>query len=403
MKDKKLKIGLFLDTYFPMVDGVVMVMHNYACILSKMCDVTVFVPKGRKPFDDSTLPYKVVRCNKLRLPGDYDLPLPNLGYSFLKKLKKAELDLIHIHSPFTMGKIAVSYAKKHKIPIIATMHSQYKQDFYKATKSKILTNFLLKRIMKVFNACDECWAVNSDAVEVFKGYGATKPIEVMLNGTEITYFDNKAELEKMREQYGIKSDEKVFLFVGRINAIKNIFFIVDALKLLKNTGFKFKMFFIGKGPDENKLKQEIEKNKLEKEVFMLGYLPFREDLTKFYRLTDLFLFPSLYDTNSLVPIEAASQKTPTLYIKGALTASTITEDVNGFLSENSTLAFCDKIIEIFSDSEYYAKVQEGAYNDIYITWDKAVMQAYNNYLRILGNKNLENLAGKTVTKPDIVS
>lgn len=402
MNEKKLKIGLFLDTYFPMVDGVVMVMHNYACILSKFCDVTVFVPKGRKPFDDSTLPYRVVRSRKLRLPGDYDLSLPKLSASFLKELKRSDLDLIHIHSPFTMGKIAVKYAKRHNIPIIATMHSQYKQDFYKATKSKVLTNFLLKKIMKVFNACDECWAVNADSVEVFKDYGATKQIEVMLNGTEITYFDNEVELQKLREKYDIKNDEKVFLFVGRITAIKNIFFIVDALKLLKDKGFKFKMFFIGRGPDENKLKQEIEKNKLTQEVFMLGYLPLREDLTKFYRLTDLFLFPSLYDTNSLVPIEAASQKTPTLYIRNALTASTVTEDVNGFLCENSIESFCDKIIEIFSKPEYYAKVQEGAYNDIYITWDKAVMSAYNNYLKLLGKKKSENLRGKVVTKPDTV-
>ena len=41
---RRLKIGLFIDTFFPMVDGVVMVVDNYARRLKKYADVTVFAP-----------------------------------------------------------------------------------------------------------------------------------------------------------------------------------------------------------------------------------------------------------------------------------------------------------------------------------------------------------------------
>ena len=51
---KKLKVGLFIDTFFPMVDGVIVVTDNHARRLAKFCDVTVFCPEGRKSFDDSS-------------------------------------------------------------------------------------------------------------------------------------------------------------------------------------------------------------------------------------------------------------------------------------------------------------------------------------------------------------
>ena len=62
--DKKITIGIFCDNFFPMIDGVVMVVDNYAKRLIKYANVVVFVPEifGKK-HDDSIYPYKVVRCN----------------------------------------------------------------------------------------------------------------------------------------------------------------------------------------------------------------------------------------------------------------------------------------------------------------------------------------------------
>ena len=117
IQNKRLKIGLFIDTFFPMVDGVVMVVDNYAKRLSENHDVTVFTTKPRKKgFDDSKLPYKVVRCPRVPMFGlDYDLPLPKLSHKFKKQIDNGEFDIIHIHSPFGVGKSGIRYAKKHKI------------------------------------------------------------------------------------------------------------------------------------------------------------------------------------------------------------------------------------------------------------------------------------------------
>jgi len=385
---KRLKIGLFVDAFYPMVDGVVVVVDNYARLLSKIADVTVFAPSGRKDFDDSTLPYKVVRCRS-RLPLfflDYDLPMPEMDKNFKKELRESNLDIVHIHSPFSLGKQGLKYAKKHNIPVVATMHSQFKKDFLKNTHSKIISNIMLKKIMKVYNSCDECWAVNDNIGKVFVEYGAKMTPKTQNNGTDLKLISDTGKVRELRKKYGITQEEKVFLFVGRIDKLKNIFFTVGALKILKDKDFKFKMIFVGGGKDEKELQSKILAEKLDDCIIFAGKIYDRFELSCHYALADLFLFPSLYDASSLVQIEASSQKTPTIFLRGAVTAGTVTENVNGFLSENDELAFAQKIMGIFKDEKFYNQVCEASYRDLYVSWDDAVKKAYDDYVRLIENK-----------------
>ena len=388
MEKEKLNIGLFIDTFFPMVDGVINVVDNYAKRLCKVANVTVFTvnPRGKC---DKTYPYKVVQCKKLILPGlDYDLPLPKLDRKFKKALEESNLDIVHIHSPFTIGKIGVEYAKKHNIPAIATMHSQFKQDFKKATKSEFISKILLKNIMKVFNACDEFFGVNTEISKIFLEYGAKHLPLVQRNGTDLTPVENKEQAIKLvNEKYSLNDDTPVFLFVGRITKIKNIFFIVEALSKLKDKNFK--MFFVGTGQDFSALKNYIEKLGLSNNVILAGKIMDRELIKALYLRAKLFLFPSMYDASSLVQIEAASQGTPTIFLRGSATSATVSDNINGFLSENSVEAFAEKITEILNDNVLYNKVSEGAFRDLYITWDDCVEEIKEKYNTAINNKKFK--------------
>ena len=104
MKDK-ITIGIFVDTFFPMTDGVAMVVDNYARRLIKYANVIVFTPSYiESDFDDSVLPYKVVRCYSLKTYfWDYNLPIPKLDKKFKKILDSYKLDIVHINSPFTVN------------------------------------------------------------------------------------------------------------------------------------------------------------------------------------------------------------------------------------------------------------------------------------------------------------
>ena len=387
MKDN-ITIGLFIDTFFPMVDGVITVVDNYAKRLAKKADVVVFAPKvfGKK-FDDKTLPYKVVRCKSMKFSIiDYSLPIPKFDRKFKKELSNYKLDIVHIHSPFMVGKMGINYAKKHNIPVVATMHSQFKKDLKRAVKFDFLANRLNNTIIKTFNKCDECWAVNNEVARIFyEDYGYKEMPKVMNNATDMIELKDKEELyNKIDKEFKIKDDEKVFLFVGRINSLKNVFFTVDSLKRLKeiDPDMKFKMLFIGKGQDEKALKEKVREYGMQNEIKFCGKIVDKEMLAGYYSRADLFLFPSLYDASSIVQIEAASQRTPVVFLKGAATTGTVTNNVNGFIAENSVDAYANKIIEVMNDKKLYKEVSNNCYRDLYKNWDMTIDEVYEKYLNL---------------------
>ena len=392
MKEKELTIGMFVDTFFPMTDGVAMVVDNYAKRLCKRARVIVFAPsiRGMK-YDDSVFPYEVVRCKSLKLPFiDYSLPIPKMDLSFYKSLKKYHLDIVHIHSPFTIGEAGVKYAKKNHIPVIGTMHSQYKQDFLRAVRNEKMANTLTKKIIRVFNKCDECWAVNKEVARIFyEEYGYKCMPKVMNNATEMMRVN---DLEKacqiINSKYHLKN-EKVFIFVGRINALKGVFFIIDALKDLRklSPSLKFKMLFVGTGQDEEELKKKIKENDLNDYVIMCGKETNRDMIAAYFARSYLFLFPSMYDASSIVQIEAASQKTPTLFLKGSATSATVTDNVNGFIEENDATLYAKRIIKILDDKKRYQEVSENAYRDLYKNWDNVIDDVYSQYMKLISKTN----------------
>ncbi len=387
-KESKITIGLFIDSFYPMVDGVVMVVDNYAKLLSLKANVIVFAPGKRDRTYKDQFSYPLVRSKRVSIPFmEYDLSLPFFDRKFRKTLRNSHLDIVHIHSPFTISRSGISYAKKHHIPVVATLHSQYKKDFYERTKSQIVSDIAIKDITNTFNHCDECWAVNKKVAEIFKEYGINKEPKIQFNATDLIPVKDLGKVDLLKKKYKINEDEKVFLYVGRLDSVKNLAFTIQSLYRLKLKGIKFKMIFIGTGPFEPEMKQKIRKAGLTDYVFFPGKIMDRIELSNYYKLADLFLFPSLYDSSSLVQIEAASQKTPTVFIEGAATADTITNNVNGFISQDDSNLFAEKIIEILNNTKLYKKVANQAFKDLYQTWDEATDQAYKNYLRLIEEKN----------------
>lgn len=392
-----MKVGLYIDTFYPMVDGVVKVVDNYATRLAKMCEVVVFCPsvRGYDEAEDKKYPYEIVRCKSIAPKNmDYVLPLGAIDPAYQIPMARSKVDIVHIHSPFTIGMSGVFYAKLHNTPLVATLHSQYRQDFENLMKVAPLIRAALSTVMMVFNSCDECWAVNSSIKELYQSdeYGLTAPCKVVLNATDHTPVeDPAAAAARVNSLYGIGPDETVFLFVGRINFIKNLDFIVRSLKILCDRGHRFKMIFAGQGQDEERLRGLVGSLGLEDFVVMTGLVRGRERLQDLYSRAKLFLFPSLYDANSLVQIEAACQGTPTLFLRGARTSATVEEDVNGYISDPSEEAYAGKIEQILGDPEGYARVSAAAREQLYLDWDTVVDGVYQNYKEMIGSRKTSRL------------
>ena len=158
-----------------------------------------------------------------------------------------------------------------------------------------------------------------------------------------------------------------------------------SLKILKDRDVKFKMIFAGQGQDEDKLAGLVSDLQLKDDIIMAG-LNNREQLQDLYSRAKLFLFPSMYDANSLVQIEAACQGTPTVFLRGSRTSATVTDGVNALVSEPTEEAFADTIEAILADEERYRRISAAAREQLYLDWDTVVDSVYSKYQELISAK-----------------
>ena len=375
-------VAYFIDTYFPLVDGVVSVLHNYATHLQKDWNVIVCAPAHRHKQQEQD--YLVLSCNSHYLKFiNYSYGTPAADRRFVGLLEQAKIDLVHLHSPFMLGAFGLRLAKKRNIPVIATFHSQYKQDFMRYTKSKVVTNFLLESIMKVFRQTDCVYTMHEYSKNTLLSYGYDGEVRFLPNATNERYPEDPAPyLARVNEAYNLGDKKNILLFVGRITRVKDIFFILEILDKLP-AEFPFHMIFVGGGPDEKELQKRTEELGLSDRVTFTGNIGDRELLKAFYLRSDLFLFPSRYDVSSIVQIEAAAQKLCGLFRRGSVTSCTVRDNETGFLCEGGAEDFADKILEIFSTPGLLARVSEGAHEKLYVSWENLTQKILSEYDFIL--------------------
>jgi len=383
----KIKICQLLDAYYPCIDGPINVVKNYSKNINKSTKCVLAVPKAKKKLHYvDREDFEVVRCKSTYAPEGYRLGHPSIDRKFKKKISSEKFDIFHAHSPFAMGRFALKMAKKQGVPVVATIHTQYHKDFLRVLKgNKLLTKFMVRYIMKVYNRADSVWTVNTASCQVLRDYGYKGKIEVVRNGTDLEYPLNANELiDRVNEKHNLYGQKNVFIFVGRVAMYKNLALMANALKLLKDGGEDFKMIIVGNGFDMDKFKKMVEDLGLTDNFIFTGSISDRELLQGYYLRSDLFLFPSTFDTSSLVPIEAAAHKLPTLLIKGSYTAENIIDGDNGFLSEETPTAYAKRIKEIISVDGQLKRVGENASKTVYRSWEmvsKEVLDKYNDIIK----------------------
>lgn len=384
--NQKKTIIHFCDTYYPTVDGVVVVMDNYAKNLSQRYNVVVVVPMDHKKVYLSEN-YLVLGVKSMYFKFlNYNLAFPKSDKFYKEVVSKLKVDLIHAHSPFNLGKAAAELAKQKKVPFVMTMHSQYKRDFEKYVKIKWIVNLMVKNIVKVFNQTTEVWTMHSLSSDTLKSYGYKGDFYYVPNATDFMPPENCKELaEQFNKDHNISSSTNVFLFVGRIVSQKNVFFIVDALKILNDKNVDFRMYFIGSGPDEDALKKHIEKCGISDKVFLVGRIDDRKIQSTYYNRANLFLFPSKYDTSSLVQLEAAAHKTPGVFLENTVTAKTITNGVNGYTSSDSVEAYAEVLFNAINNKEQLETISENAFKQIYINWQQLTEKIISRYEQLIND------------------
>ena len=387
-------IGIFNDNFPPILDGVALTAQNYAYWLhEKGNDVSVITPYAPKSEDViNAATYPIYRYASVPIPfrHPYRYGLPYISPSFLHKWHKMEFELVHAHCPFTTGDLAYSAAQKQHIPMVATFHSKYRQDFEHNVKSKAIVDWMVNHIIKFFEKADEVWIPQAAVEPTLREYGYKGHVEVVENGND--FYTPSAQIEamraEMREELGLLPEETMLLFVGQHIWEKNIGFILDSLALIKDKPFQ--LFMVGTGYAVREIRHKISALGLQDRVTLLGNIHDRERLKRIDAAADLFLFPSLYDNAPLVVREAAAMHTPALMLRESTAAEVITPDVNGFLTPNDLKAYADQITYLMEHPDTLIRVGNKASKTISRSWENVIEEVILRYHDIQESYKLKN-------------
>ncbi|HZK43652.1 MAG TPA: glycosyltransferase family 4 protein [Syntrophomonadaceae bacterium] len=355
-----MRIGIFTDSYKPYTSGVVTSISTFKDELIKLGHETyIFAPNYPKY---NEIEENVHRYYSLPSPTNKDFSLAIPVYPGMNMLlKRLDLDIIHVHSPFTMGRVGLHYAKRQNIPIVFTYHTLYDQYVhYVPVAQDLAKEVAIKYSNNFCNQCDHVIAPSTEVEEILQGYEIRTPISIIPTGVPLHKFNGKKG-DWLRDNYKIPEENKILLFVGRLTKEKNLEFLIKAFARVKETLPNTTLVIAAQGPLEHELK-ELAKSKnlsLETEVIFTGVLPF-DTLVQVYYSSDLFIFSSVTETQGLVLIEAMAAGLPVVAVRASGVEDMVDSEVNGILTNCDQEEFSNAVIRILSDSEFYEQCKKNA-------------------------------------------
>ena len=378
-----MRIGLFTDSFLPIVDGVGRVVHNYARTMpNKGHECYVVAPMSNAGYLGDT-PYELLEFLSIEVPTQrqYSTGIPTLDAHYRERIRRIPLDIVHAHSPFLAGREALFIARRKKIPVVGTFHSRYYDDFYKLTKMDVAANIGVKYIVDFYNRCDEVWAVSESSSQALHEYGFKRDIIVMPNGISATIPGEQDREQAIRTLNIPRSN--VLLYCGQINWKKNILRILNACVLLKEDGRLFTLVLAGQGPDMQSVKDEVKALGLAENTMFTGHITDEKLLNGLYQATTLFVFPSIYDTCGLVVREAAAMGTPAVVVEGSGAAEQIIDRENGFICLDNDLSLHDAIVYALDQPDIAKRVGMAARKTLCISWDSIIDSVINRYANLI--------------------
>ena len=379
------KVGLLNDSFPPTIDGVANTVYNYADIITeKYGKVAVITPKYPNVVDN--YPFEVYRYPSAKFTREMPYRVGNpFSPALIREISKLNLDILHVHSPFSSSVLAREIAILNKIPTVLTYHTKFDIDIDRFVENKQFNIIAKKFVLSNINSADEVWAVSDGTIKSLRDIGYEGDVIVMPNGTD--FKRGKASDEMVNEidrMYKTKNDNLVFLYCGRMMWYKNIKITLDALKEIKDAGISFKMFFVGDGVDRPSIEEYAKRTGIYEQLIFTGPVYDREKVRAYFTRADLFLFPSTYDTSGLVVKEAAACSCASALIKGSCAAEGVENGVSGILANEETAkSFAKAIIDVVRTPNMLKHLGDAACDKVYYSWDDSVSAASKRYEMVI--------------------
>ena len=384
---KQANVGLFCDCFPPVMDGVSVCMQNYAYWMEKKAGNVKVITPNVPGTDYSKLDYEVLDYFSVPVPmrPPYVTGIADIDPSFVHRVSKINFKILHAHCPFATGLAAMRIAHSQGVPLVATFHSKYRDDFARVMP-KHAVNAVIKGIVEYYEHADLVWVPQESVIDVIREYGYKGRVEVMDNGSDLVADYPDSYFADARTALGIAPEEFVMLFVGQHIWEKNPRLVIEALAQIPDVPFR--MYFVGNGYAAHAMKDLVSEKGLDDKVTFVGTVTDREAITRYYAAADLFLFPSLYDNAPLVVREAAALHTPAVMASGATASTILSDGENGFLVDNDPAKMAELLRTLIADPERVHRVGVQASRTIVRSWEDCVEEVIDRYNTLLRSRNL---------------
>jgi glycogen(starch) synthase len=205
-------------------------------------------------------------------------------------------------------------------------------------------------------------------------------IYVLPNGVETEKFNLNFDQWNFRRIFA-QDHEKIVMSVGRMVPEKGFQTLADAaLRVLQNYN-DVKFIIAGKGGMLDSLRARADRMGISDRVWFMGYMS-DEDLNKLFVVSDVAVFPSLYEPFGITAIEAMAAGTPVVVSDTGGLGEIVDHGYTGiktYTGNSDSLAW--GILELLFNPDYAYQIRENAYNKVInvFNWDKIAVDTTRVY------------------------
>ncbi|MBF0265656.1 MAG: glycosyltransferase, exosortase A system-associated [Gammaproteobacteria bacterium] len=334
----------------------------------------------------------------------WQIKLPILNHWFvvqnLKKrlkeiIKEIKPDILHAHSPALNGLAAISIGKLFNIPVVyeirafwedaAVDHGTSSEQGFRYKLTKALETYVVKKADAVTTICE---GLKKDIID--RGIMPEK-LTVIPNAVNIDKFQVIAEKNStLAKQYNLDGN-KVIGFIGSFYAYEGLPSILKAYAKLKSALPNVKVFFVGGGPDEEKLKRLAKELNIEDDVIFAGRVP-HDQVNDYYSLIDVLIYPRVSMrltelVTPLKPLEAMAQKRLFVASNVGGHKELIKHSETGFLYKHDDIDDLKNIlVDILKQLDKYQLIKDNGRN--YVENERNWTKSVSNYIKLYNNLTL---------------
>ncbi|MBS4191013.1 N-acetyl-alpha-D-glucosaminyl L-malate synthase BshA [Bacillus sp. FJAT-49705] len=306
----------------------------------------------------------------------YDIALAS---KMAEVINRENLDLLHVHYaiPHAVCAILAKQMSEKDIKIVTTLHGT---DITVLGYDPSLTDAIRFGIEK----SDAVTAVSSSlTTQTYDVIKPEKSIEVVYNFIDEQIY-RQTNSNYLREEYGIKDEEKVVIHVSNFRGVKRVQDVVKAFaKIAKK--IPAKLLLVGDGPEISVVCRLVTELGINEQVLFLGK---QDNLEELYSISDLMLLLSEKESFGLVALEAMACGVPCIGTNIGGIPEVISHEKNGYLCELGDIdIIVEKGVTLLSNQALHLKFSA-----------EAVKSAYKNFRSELIVAQYENIYYKLLKK-----